>query len=126
MNGDGDLSLDSLSRVVEDIELELGGDEENKNSREFLNLVWKKQSTEEELEKAFRVFDSDGDGFITSQDLESVLKVLRLWKSGLDSKRMITGYDRNSDGKIDLNEFKIMMNNNDQPPPTNLNLKVKF
>ena len=48
MNSDGDVSLDSLSKVVEDIELGLGGEEENTNCHEFLTLVWKQQSTAEE------------------------------------------------------------------------------
>ncbi|KAJ0026400.1 hypothetical protein Pint_08083 [Pistacia integerrima] len=67
--------------------------------------------TEADLAKAFNVFDMNGDGFITSEELQNVLSRLGLWdeKSGKDCKRMICAYDTNLDGVLDFEEFKNMM-----------------
>ncbi|KAL0369287.1 UNVERIFIED_CONTAM: putative calcium-binding protein CML44 [Sesamum calycinum] len=66
---------------------------------------------ERDLQKAFRVFDLDGDGFITSEELQIALSRLGLWDehSGQDCRRMIDVYDTNSDGLLDFEEFKDMM-----------------
>lgn len=63
---------------------------------------------EMDLVKTFNVFDLDGDGFITSQELECVLKRLGLW-DGKDCRTMIRFYDTNLDDRLDFNEFKNMM-----------------
>ncbi|KAL2339727.1 hypothetical protein Fmac_007667 [Flemingia macrophylla] len=71
------------------------------------------EDSEDELEndlvKTFNVFDLDGDGFITSQELECVLKRLGLWDVGKDCRSMIGFYDTNLDGRLDFQEFKTMM-----------------
>lgn len=66
---------------------------------------------EEELAEAFRVFDEDGDGFISARELQSVLGKLGL-PEGRDFTRvceMISSVDRNHDGRVDFSEFKNMM-----------------
>ncbi|RDX80000.1 putative calcium-binding protein CML44, partial [Mucuna pruriens] len=69
------------------------------------------EEVERDLVKAFKVFDLDGDGFITSQELECVLKRLGLWDElcAKDCRTMICSYDTNFDGKLDFDEFKDMM-----------------
>lgn len=65
----------------------------------------------EELVTAFSVFDKNGDGFISPCELQQVLLSLGL-EEGEDLKScemMITKIDRNSDGRIDLEEFEKMM-----------------
>lgn len=64
-----------------------------------------------DLLEAFRVFDLDGDGFISSEELQSLLSRLELWdeRSGKDCGRMINAYDSNRDGRLDFEEFKNMM-----------------
>ncbi|KAF7829792.1 putative calcium-binding protein CML44 [Senna tora] len=69
------------------------------------------EDVEKELVKAFEVFDIDGDGFISSHELECVLKKLDFWdkSSGHDTRTMICAYDTNFDGQLDFQEFKNMM-----------------
>lgn len=70
-----------------------------------------KEEEESDLIEAFNVFDLNGDGVITWEELQSVLSRLGLWdeKSGKDCKRMICMYDTNLDGVLDFQEFKNMM-----------------
>ncbi|XP_055834532.1 probable calcium-binding protein CML44 [Solanum dulcamara] len=67
-----------------------------------------------DLQKVFRVFDLNGDGFICCEELQRALSRLGLWdeQCGKDCKSMINFYDKNSDGKLDYEEFKDMMFDN--------------
>ncbi|KAK8649170.1 hypothetical protein V6N13_129904 [Hibiscus sabdariffa] len=92
---------DSISDRNTKMESEDGGDDED----EVIS------DGESDLAKAFKVFDLDGDGFISSEELQSVLVRLGLWdeRSGKDCTNMICFYDTNLDGMIDFDEFKNMM-----------------
>ncbi|PON47744.1 Parvalbumin [Parasponia andersonii] len=66
---------------------------------------------ESDLSEAFKVFDEDGDGYISARELQVVLG-----KLGFDEgneigrvEKMITSVDRNQDGRVDFFEFKDMM-----------------
>ncbi|KAG6481472.1 probable calcium-binding protein CML27 [Zingiber officinale] len=68
-------------------------------------------AVEEEMREAFRVFDEDGDGFISAAELQSVLAKLGL-PEGRNIERvreMIGSVDSNADGRVDFCEFKHMM-----------------
>ncbi|XP_023539746.1 calcium-binding allergen Bet v 3-like [Cucurbita pepo subsp. pepo] len=72
----------------------------------------KRMSQEEsDLTEAFRVFDEDGDGYISAAELQVVLRKLRLSEGNeIDSvQKMILSVDRNKDGRVDFFEFKDMM-----------------
>ncbi|CAF4722843.1 unnamed protein product [Rotaria socialis] len=57
----------------------------------------------DDLQKEFRLFDTNNDGFIDKNELKLVLKkLLPKFKLPDDEiKRMISNVDRNNDGKID-------------------------
>lgn len=88
----GDALFGALDDVPEDGEAGAGGDEE-------------------EMKEAFKVFDVDGDGFISATELQEVLKKLGLPEGGslATVRQMICNVDRNSDGRVDFGEFKCMM-----------------
>uniref|UniRef100_A0ACD6ABV9 Uncharacterized protein n=1 Tax=Avena sativa TaxID=4498 RepID=A0ACD6ABV9_AVESA len=88
----GDAMFGVLDDVPEDGEAAAGGEDE-------------------EIREAFKVFDVDGDGFISAAELQEVLRKLGLPEaSSLATVReMIWNVDRNSDGQIDFGEFKCMM-----------------
>ncbi|CAA3023750.1 calcium-binding CAST-like [Olea europaea subsp. europaea] len=71
------------------------------------------ENTDEEsdLTEAFKVFDEDGDGYISAKELQVVLMKLGL-QEGMEIERvekMISSVDRNHDGRVDFFEFKDMM-----------------
>ncbi|OIV96770.1 hypothetical protein TanjilG_19929 [Lupinus angustifolius] len=80
-------------------------DENNHDDDDGIDII---EELESDLVETFKVFDLDGDGFITSQELECVLKRLGLW-DGKDCRSMICFYDTNLDGQLDFQEFKNMM-----------------
>ncbi|XP_008244386.1 PREDICTED: calcium-binding protein CML42 [Prunus mume] len=73
----------------------------------------KRKMYQEELDlsEAFKVFDEDGDGFISAKELQVVLAKLGFQEGNeIDRvQQMITSVDRNHDGLVDLFEFKDMM-----------------
>jgi calcium-binding protein CML len=124
INSDGFLTLEELNLLLERTgfkfsieELESLVGKKSLDLSEFMffydSILNHKTGDVDEIEsdllKAFKVFDLDGDGFITSQELECVLKRLGMWDEEKDSRSMIYSYDTNLDGKLDFREFKNMM-----------------
>ncbi|KAL5205407.1 hypothetical protein ABZP36_033616 [Zizania latifolia] len=66
---------------------------------------------DEDMREAFNVFDQNVDGFITVDELRSVLSSLGLkqGRSAEDCRRMISKVDGDGDGRVDFKEFKQMM-----------------
>ncbi|OWM81586.1 calcium-binding protein CML42-like [Punica granatum] len=66
---------------------------------------------ESDLCEAFKVFDEDGDGYISARELQAVLGKLGLSEGNeiASVQRMIVSVDRNRDGRVDFFEFKDMM-----------------
>ncbi|CAI0395786.1 unnamed protein product [Linum tenue] len=128
-NGDGLLSIEELGWLLDRIgplqhftsdELESSVGKSALDFDEFLAFCRSIEgggggesaaAVERDLEEAFRVFDLNGDGLITSEELQKVLSRLGLWDetTGKDCRRMISPYDSNLDGALDLEEFKNMM-----------------
>ncbi|KAJ4961664.1 hypothetical protein NE237_021574 [Protea cynaroides] len=71
----------------------------------------KTEEDEKELTEAFKVFDIDGDGFISAKELQVVLSKLGMPECHDFGRveRMICSVDRNQDGRVDIHEFKNMM-----------------
>ncbi|KAK1411233.1 hypothetical protein QVD17_37780 [Tagetes erecta] len=67
--------------------------------------------SENDLFKAFEVFDKNRDGLISDEELKEALSRLGLWDETdhKDVKSMIKAYDANCDGFLDFHEFKKMM-----------------
>lgn len=61
----------------------------------------KEIDTEKELLNAFKVFDKDGSGTISSDELRNVLKSLGETLTDDEVEQMVQLADRNGDGQID-------------------------
>merc|ERR1712093_812979 len=76
---------------------------------EFLTMMARRmsevQGEDDDLRAAFKVFDKDGNGFISPQELRQVM--IKLSEEEIDS--MIREADSNGDGQVDFEEFARMM-----------------
>ncbi|KAG1371153.1 Polcalcin Jun o 2 [Cocos nucifera] len=73
----------------------------------------------EDLRHAFSVFDLDRNGTISADELARVLRGIGEGASVTQCKRMIQGVDRDGDGLISFEEFKLMMANGSGFPLAN-------
>ena len=65
--------------------------------------------SEEELREAFKVFDKDGNGFISAAELRHVMTNLGEKLSDAEVDEMIREADVDGDGQVNYEEFVKMM-----------------
>ena len=125
-DGDGRITATELGTVMKNLgqspsEAELRDmvNEVDENSdgtidfQEFLNMLASKLKDgdqKEELLEAFKVFDTNNDGFISPEELRHVMANLGENLKDDEIDEMIKEADKNGDGKVDYDEFVTMMN----------------
>ncbi|XP_052103548.1 calmodulin-like [Mytilus californianus] len=62
-----------------------------------------------ECRAAFRLFDKDGDGTITTQELGIIMRSLGQNPTDIELKNIIDEVDADGDGTVDFHEFLTMM-----------------
>ncbi|GMH20559.1 hypothetical protein Nepgr_022400 [Nepenthes gracilis] len=108
VNGDGLVDFDEFCDLFES---KKAGEEAGKQGFGTEEGGGVDGDEEEDLKGAFDVFDGDGDGLITGEELSSVLSSLGL-KEGKrieDCEEMIRKVDMDGDGMVNFSEFKKMM-----------------
>mmetsp|Transcript_20601 Transcript_20601/g.83626 ORF Transcript_20601/g.83626 Transcript_20601/m.83626 type:complete len:154 (-) Transcript_20601:1806-2267(-) len=79
---------------------------------EFLTLMARKMKQsdgQDEILEAFKVFDKDGSGKISAEELRNVLLKLGENLTSEEATDLIKAADLNGDGEIDYEEFVKMM-----------------
>jgi len=79
---------------------------------EFVTLMARKMSNtnrDSEIMEAFKVFDRDGNGKISADELKSIMSSLGEKLSDEEIQQMIKEADTNGDGEIDYDEFVKML-----------------
>jgi len=76
----------------------------------------------EELMEAFKVYDMNNDGFISSTELQRVLSNLGFVEGEevANCQKMIYAYDSDSNGLLDFSEFKNMMTSRSAATPADI------
>ncbi|XVE74644.1 hypothetical protein DITRI_Ditri12bG0033800 [Diplodiscus trichospermus] len=125
VNGDGKISSSELGSILGSVGQQPSEEELQKmikefdadgdgfiNFKEFVELNTRGVDSDEALENlrdAFSVYDIDGNGSITAEELHEVLKSLGDECSMAECRKMISGVDSDGNGMIDFEEFKVMM-----------------
>lgn len=126
-NGNGKICANELSVVlkslnhnasdhdISDMINEVNGLESGEISFEsFLSLMESKLENidlEEELREAFRVFDNNNSGYISSARLKHVMECLGEDVTAKDAEDMIREADIDKDGLVNFEDFVKMMKN---------------
>ncbi|MQM11662.1 hypothetical protein Taro_044571 [Colocasia esculenta] len=78
---------------------------------ELSSIFDEQEPSLEEVMEAFCMFDRNGDGFISAEELHRVLSSLGFseWPTLDVCGQMISAYDENRDGRIDAHEFVKLM-----------------
>ncbi|KAL9265302.1 putative calcium-binding protein CML25 [Drosera capensis] len=125
VNGDGKICSSELGSIMRSLgddltesELKIMIDEVDSDGdgfidlKEFIELNTKgidADDFEQNLREAFSVYDIDGNGSISAEELQQVLRSLGDNCSIAECRRMIGGVDADGDGTICFEEFKVMM-----------------
>ncbi|KAK7273918.1 hypothetical protein RIF29_14985 [Crotalaria pallida] len=125
VNGDGKISSSELGSIMGSLGQPSSEEELDNMIREvdadgdgfisleeFIELNTKDVDSDEVLENlkdAFSVFDVDGNGSITAEELHMVMASLGDECSIAECQKMIGGVDSDGDGMINFEEFKMMM-----------------
>ncbi|KAG5114839.1 hypothetical protein JHK82_038108 [Glycine max] len=105
------ISDKDLSQMIQRIDVNGDGCVDMDEFGELYQTIMDERDNEEDMREAFNVFDQNADGFITVDELRTVLSSLGL-KQGRtvqDCKAMISKVDVDGDGMVDYKEFKQMM-----------------
>ncbi|ORX50548.1 EF-hand [Hesseltinella vesiculosa] len=107
------LNLNPTEAELQDMVTEVDSDGSGTiDLSEFLTMIARKMrdtDSQEEIQEAFKVFDKDGNGFISAAELRHVMTSLgeRLTEEEVDE--MIREADVDGDGQINYEEFVKMM-----------------
>ncbi|XP_037953621.1 neo-calmodulin-like [Teleopsis dalmanni] len=124
-NGDGSINVRELGTVMrslgenpteaelKDLISEIDADGSGTiNLYEFTNLMGRKytgRSDEDDVREAFKVFDKDGDGFVTFDEVKAVLLNMGENLTDEEFEDLFHEIDLDGNGKIDYEEFEALM-----------------
>jgi len=105
--GAGDIDFDTPDEKKAAMEIQRRfRDRKNNVKHDLLDLSDEQKS---EFKEAFALFDKDGSGDISADELGTVMRALGQKPSEAEVLQMIADVDENGDGTIDFDEFTTLM-----------------
>ncbi|KAK0610155.1 hypothetical protein B0T17DRAFT_546014, partial [Bombardia bombarda] len=98
-----------LQDLISEIDINNDGVINFEEFKSLMSTTVKETDTEQELLNAFRVFDQDGSGTISTEELRNVLRSLGESLTDAELDEMVQMADKNGDGHIDYAEFAQIM-----------------
>uniref|UniRef100_A0A1B6DL25 EF-hand domain-containing protein n=1 Tax=Clastoptera arizonana TaxID=38151 RepID=A0A1B6DL25_9HEMI len=101
-----------LNRILRDVDTEKTGKISLDDFSEIVSVFVEEESAEamqQELKEAFRLYDKEGNGFITTKVLREILAALDDNLTSADLDGMIEEIDSDDSGTVDFEEFMEMM-----------------
>lgn len=102
-------SHEELEMVVREVDSDGDGFLHLQEFLEFMKSEGGGVGSLQELREAFLIFDGDRNGYISAEELRSVLGRMGDERSHEECVKMIRGADQDGDGYVDFEEFRMMM-----------------
>ncbi|KAL4162087.1 hypothetical protein PRNP1_002635 [Phytophthora ramorum] len=95
--------------LVDDVDVQRSGRVDFNDYMEIMRRKVLARDPDEEIARAFELFDEDGSGAITLRKMRRVAKELGENLGDDELQAMIDEFDQNQDGEIDMDEFFMIM-----------------
>ena len=95
--------------IVRDVDTKETGKIEKRQFVQILTKMYNDRDPEEEIRKAFKLFDTDNSGKISLRNMRAITQELGEDIQEDELQAMIEEFDRNEDGFIDESEFMSIM-----------------
>jgi len=95
--------------IVREVDTKETGNIEKRQFVHILTKLYNDRDPEEEIRKAFKLFDTDNSGKISLRNMRAITQELGEDIQDDELQAMIEEFDRNDDGFIDESEFMSIM-----------------
>ena len=82
-----------------------------KNSLRYCNRIFQSDDQDERLVERFKLFDADGSGYISLEELQVCIRDLDALVTKAEVEAMLKGIDVDGDGQIQYEEFYQLFQN---------------
>merc|ERR1712183_985045 len=111
-----EVKKEELRKMITDIDADGSGHIEFPEFLEMMTGKMGEKDTKEEINKGFKLFDSDSTGKGSFANLKKVAKELGENMAEEELQEMITGFDKDGDGEINFEEFYRIMKKRGENP----------
>ena len=105
------LGNEEIKQLVKEMDRDRSKKIEYEEFEECFGNNFENQISESELKESFALFDKDGNGFISRDELMRVMTTLGETLTKEEAQEIVDQADIDKDGQIDYHEFTLMMTN---------------